>query len=887
MPGPPRRSRRQQDSDLDREMRGYIEALTQEKIRAGASPEAARRAAMAEVVGVEHVKEAVRDARAGVWIERLVQDVRYGVRSLRHAPAFTWAVIAVLALGIGANATMFGVIDRLLLRPPAQVRDPARVVSVQFVRTVEGRENRQDYLSFPIYLEAKSATDAFGDVAAYTPSNVSMGTGPDARPLQGMRVSANFFSLLGVRPAAGRFFVAAEDQPSPPNVVVISHGLWQREFAGAASVVGQTMPIGDAPFTIVGVAPEGFTGLARTAVDVWVPLTTGVAAQEYARWTAGRDAFWLLAVGRLEDGVTPERAAAAATLPLREGLRRGGMSEARIAERQPRIGLVSVLPREALAGDPDAKVAMLLGLVSVLVFGIACANVSSLQLARALRRRREMALRATLGATRRRLLAQLAAETMVLALAGGVAALLVARLGATLVRDVLFTSFDWSVSVTDGRLLGFTLLASVVAGLVIGVLPLRHALVADLTPALKDGARAGHGGRTRTRAVLLVVQTALSVMLLVGTGLFVRSLAQVRRLPVGMETERVLLADVRTTGMPYTTAQRLALYDALERSARRLPGVEQAALATSLPFYMSWAERVRLPGRDSVPTVRDGGPYFTGVSDGFFTTMGMRLLEGRGVEAGDRAGTARVAVVNESMARLYWPGTSAIGQCLLIGDDAASCTQVVGVVANARRQNLIEDPSLQFFLPIEQAPAWVDTRVLVLRPSAGARAAVQSLRDALQRADAGLPYVRLRPLDDLIAPETRSWRLGATMFAAFGVLALVLAAVGLYGLLTYDVGQRRHEIGVRVALGASAGEITRHIFADGLRLVAAGAVVGIALTLAAGRFVEPLLFETSARDPRIIAGVVALLFAVALLAMLPPTRRAVRVDPVGVLRGEG
>lgn len=877
-------SRERQDQDLDRELRGYVEALAEEKVRSGMPPDAARRAALAEVGGVEHVKEAVRDARPGAWLEQLARDLRYGIRSLRHAPAFTIAVIAVLALGIGANATMFGVIDRLLLRAPAHVADPARVVSVEFVRTIEGRPNRQAYLSFPIYLEAKSAASAFREVAAYTPSNVSMGTGPNARPLRGMRVSANFFSLLGVRPAAGRFFIAAEDQPSPPNVVVISHALWQREFAGAPTVVGATMPIGDTPFTIVGVAPDGFAGLARTAVDVWVPITTGVSAQEYAGWTTGRNAYWLLAAARLRDGVPPERAAAMATLPLREGMRRDGVTEARIAEREPRIGLVSVLPREAMAGDADATVALLLGAVSVLVFGIACANVASLQLARALRRRREMALRATLGATRRRLLSQLVVETMVLALAGGAAALFVAAIGARLVRDVLFTAFDWSVSVTDGRLLGFTLAASVLAGLVIGVLPLRHASVDDLTPALKEGAREGGGRRTRTRAALLVVQTALSVVLLVGTGLFLRSLQRVHRLPLGMEPNRVLAADLRTTGMQYTPAQRLALYEGLERSARSLAGVEHAALATSLPFSSSWAERVRLPGRDSVPTVRDGGPYFIGVTHGYFAAMGMRILEGRGIEAGDRAGTARVVVVNESMARLYWPGASAIGQCLLIGADSMPCTQVVGVVANARRQSLIEDTSLQFFLPIEQAPAWVDTRVLVMRPRAAASAAAEPLRVQLQRSDAGLPYVRVRALDELIAPETRSWRLGATMFAAFGALALVLAAVGLYGMLTYDVGQRRREIGVRVALGAGAGQITRAVFGDGLRLVALGAGTGIALALAAAPSVQPLLFQTSARDPLIMGGVVALLLVVALLAMIPPVRRAVRVDPVGVLR---
>jgi predicted permease len=317
-----------------------------------------------------------------------------------------------------------------------------------------------------------------------------------------------------------------------------------------------------------------------------------------------------------------------------------------------------------------------------------------------------------------------------------------------------------------------------------------------------------------------------------------------------------------------------------------VPGIESAALATSVPFSFSWGTQVSIPGRDSVPTVKDGGPYFIGVTSAYLKTMGMRLLRGRGIEESDLANTHRVVVVNESIARLWWPGGDAIGRCMKIGGDTMPCTEVVGIVTNPRRQSLIEDVSLQFFLPIEQTPAWVDSRVIVIRPSGSADAAAEPLRRQLQVAEPGLPYLRLQPLAELVNPETRSWRLGSTMFAAFGALALVLAAVGLYSMLAYDVGQRSHELGVRVALGARAPDVTRTVMDGGVRLVAVGITTGIVLTLAGGRFVQPLLFQTSAREPLVLASAAVALAAVALLAMLVPTWRATRVDPIVALRAD-
>jgi predicted permease len=889
------RTARSLQRDVDDEIRFHIESRAAELVAAGAAPPEARAQAVAEYgdlkasrAELERVdRERLARQRWTAVLDAIRNDVAFGVRTLRKQPGYTAAVIVVLALGIGANATMFGVIDRLLLRAPAQVGAPEQVMTINFVRTIERDSSVQEYLSYPIYLDARAAQEVFASVAAYTPSGLAVGLGADAQSLRGMKVSASFFSTLQVRPAAGRFFLPEEDgNPTAPNVAVISYGYWQASFSGDRGVVGRTMRLGEHQFTIVGVAPKGFRGVGQSPVDVWIPITEGVTSTEYAGWRTSREAYWLLVVARLRPGVSRERATAVATGILRAGERRDGTSERRMAERQPRIGLQSILPREALARDPDAKVAVLLGAVSLLVLIIACANVTNLQLARAFRRRREVAVRIALGVSRRRLIGQLVIESLLLSLGGGAVALFVARFGGVLVRRVLFTSFDWNGAVADPRLLAYTAAAALAAGVLSGILPALHASALDLSASLKEGAREGRVHRTRTRAVLLVVQTTLSVLLLVGTGLFTRSLARVRALPLGMEPDRVLLGSVRTTGMSYTTAERLAMYQRLLQRTASVPGIESAALATSAPFNSSWATSVSIPGRDSVPTVKDGGPYFIGVTSGYLKTMGMRLLRGRGIEESDLLNAHRVVVVNEAIARLWWPGADAIGQCMKIGADTMPCTEVVGVVANPRRQSLLEDASLQFFLPIDQAPSWVDTRLLVIRPRGDAAATSEALRRQLQVAEPGLPHLRLQPLADLVNPETRSWRLGSTMFAAFGALALVLAAVGLYSMLAYDVGQRIHELGVRVALGARAPDVTRTVMDGGVRLVAVGIAIGIALTLAGGHFVQPLLFQTSAREPVVLAGAVAALAVVAVMAMLWPTWRATRVDPIIALRAD-
>ncbi|MDF2772842.1 MAG: permease [Geminicoccaceae bacterium] len=880
--------------DVDDEIRFHIETRVAELVAGGTSPELARDIAAREFGDVTEARAELarvdrrrltRERRASWW-ETLGQDIAYSTRSLRTQPGFAAVVVAVLALGIGANVTMFGVIDRLLLRPPAHVTDPARLVSVAMGQTRDGEESLQRVLSYPVYQDLRFARQAFQHVAVYSPASMTIGRGREARELSGMRVSANYFAALGVRPTAGRFFLPEEDgDPIAPAVAVLGHGFWQRHFQGARTAIGGTLAVGNVTYTIVGVAPDGFIGVGNSPVDVWVPLTADLTPIQHQGWLSSRQAYWLRIVGRVRDGMSIEQASTIATAALRAGALRDGVPQAHIAATAPTARLVSVLPREARAHTADAKVAVLLGAVSILVLLIACANVANLQLARAVARQREVAVRIALGIERARLVRQLVLETVVLGLAAGAAASVVAIWGSGIVRRVI-TSDPTMHTPLDARSVVYTVLAAVAAGIVSGIIPAVQGSRPEVADALRAGTRAGGPARSRTRGALLIVQAALSVVFLIGTTLFVRSLQQVRSLPLGMDLRRALYVSARTTGLDYDAATRDALYRRLMDAARAAPGVEGAALGVGLPFATTWAEEVTVPGRDSMPLTRSGGPYFNAVTGDFFRTMGMRILRGRGLTAADRGGAAPVVVVNETLANLWWPNEEAIGHCMKVGGDTMPCAQIVGVAENARRQSLIEDPSVQFFIPLEQAPVWADSRVLFVRTTGDAAKASESLRRALQARVPDAPYLEVSTMETLVNPQTRSWRLGATMFGLFGALAVVVAALGLYSVLAYDVSRRTRELGIRVALGARRVDVVRMVVVRALKVVAFGLAAGSAIAIAAGPALTPLLYRTSAREPMAFAFAAAVLLVVAGLAAVLPARRAVRVDPMVALRSD-
>lgn len=686
------------------------------------------------------------------------------------------------------------------------------------------------------------------------------------------------FPLLGVEPHRGRFYTADEDRPDDAvNVAVIDHGFWRSEYGGAADVLGRSVTIADVDYTIIGVAPPRFTGPELKPVSVWLPLSTG--HRPIRDWTTGWNARWLHVIARLRPGVSREAAATDATMAYRtvaEG--HNHPSSASAAE-----GTISLLPlRYGLAGEEPAETSVarwLLG-VAVVVLLIAAANVANLLLARMLRRRREVAVRLALGISHGRLVRLLLSESLLLAAAALAGALVLAYWGGQVVRVALLPDVQWGPPL-GGRSLLFAAGATLLTGLLIGVAPALRSRRHDLTRGLRTGAAETGGRRAGARAALTVVQAAFSLVLLVGAGLFVRSLWIVSRLDLGIDTHRVIAV---STTLDRETSQDVYLRQALTR-LRTHPGVEGAALALGTPLRGGFGVPVRVPGRDSIPTLPGGGPYITAGTAGYFATVGTDIVRGRGFEEGEGGSTEAVVVVNETMAGTLWPGEDALTKCLIIGGDDAPCARVVGIAENAHHSGIREELVMQYYIPYGQEQG-ICCAQIVVRPRGDVMDFIRELRQVLHALHPGVRYVNMTPLQTVLDPEIRPWRLGATMFMIFGALALLIAAVGLYSVMAYGVTQRRAEIGVRMALGARTAGIVGMILRQGVTLVLIGVAIGAALVLASGHLIEPLLFETDGRDVLVIGAAAAVLALAAVLASIVPAMRAGRTDPLSALRVE-
>ena len=815
-------------------------------------------------------------------------DLRYTLRSLARSPGFVVAAVACLAIGIGANATMFGIVDSLLFRAPPHVVDAEEVRRLYLRRTFPGLGERVNAgHAWPDYEMLLRDTVSYARVAASTGGEVVIGRGAEGRSAQGLYVTPSYFPLLGVRPALGRFFAEAENAPPSGSLVaVISYGSWQREFGGEASVLGKTIVADARTYTIIGVAPEDFTGAGLTPLEIWLPVRTRSGDFWSPEAYASRNYVWIQILARLKPGVVPERAAAVATTTYRQET-----ADRENNDPNARMILGPIQSERGPRGSETASVATWLAGVAGIVLLIACANVANLLLARALRRRRELAVRVALGAGRARLLAQLLTEGLVLALLGAAAGVLLAVWGGSLVRAVLLTDFASVGSPFDPRVLAFTTAAALLTGLLCGVVPALQMSKPDLTSDLKAGAREGTFHRGKLRATLLVTQVALSVVLLFGAGLFVRSLRNVRAIDLGFDADRLLMASVDLPREGYPRERLDALYKEMMTRVVALPGIDGAAVAVTSPFHSTIGMGLSVPGRDSLPDRRTGGPYMNAVTPGFFRTMGITLQRGRTFTEADGPTSARVAVVNEEMARFVWPGEEAVGKCFAVGHfvdlDSMPCIEVVGIVENQVNDDLqAVEPTAFYYLPLDQSTDDFPMRSLFVRTSREPSAMVGTVRRAMQGVAADLPYVEVQSMQEMIDPQIRPWRLGATLFGVFGLVALVIAALGLYGVLAYTVAQRSHEMGVRVALGAQRGDVMRLVVGQGTRLALIGVVIGAAVALAAGRAVASRLYGVSASDPATLAGVAVGLVAVAAIASWLPARRATRVDPVVALRTE-
>ena len=882
--------------DVDDEFAFHLDMRIRELIADGWNPEAARAEAMRLFGDMEDARTYCRQLseRRGRHVMRaqlfegMRQDIGFALRTLRRAPGFTFAAIITLALGVGANLTMFGIVDRLLLRPPAGVTSPELVRRLYFTQRSDGDENTDPSLSYPAFLAIGDRMRPTAIVGAYTTLEMILGEAGEGRRVPVTLATASLFPALGVRPAAGRFFTPEEDAPPVgAAVAVIGYALWKDAFGGEASAVGRSVTLAGKRYQIVGVAPEGFTGVEPQRMDVWLPVSTlgGEIVNQYVPgpWHQARNIGWIRGIVRVKSEAVIQQATDLATAGYRSSLE-ARWSAARVDSMHPRATLEPLLLERGPDQTPSARIALWLAAMSLLVVLIASANVANLLLARALGRRREIAVRMAIGAGRARLIAQLLTEGMLIALLGGIAALLVAHTGGQFVRDILLPDVDWSGALFERRTLAAAGALVIGTGLLIGIVPALQASDMSLVGSLKTGGREGGGRRSFTRGALVATQAALSLVLLVGAGLFLRSLHNVQSVPLGFVADRVLTVGLDMTGAGYSNEETMALYDQLHERVAQLPGVQHASLAFTEPFVTTITYKISVPGRDSIVLPPSGPPSVNAVTPDFFATMGTRVIAGRQFVAEDRRGAPLVGIVNETMARVLWPGGSAVGQRVCITEiDTKPCFDVIGVAQDARWNSLQEDAAMQMYFPLAQNPSDIPLRVLHFRATGDQASIIRAVRNEVRQIAPRVLFADVKILADNFEPQMRPWRVGARVFTMFGALALLLAGLGLYGVIGYDVAQRTREMAVRMALGAQVGDVLRLIVGQGVRLAGIGIVIGLVIALLAASSVAPLLFDTSPRDP-VVLGVVALtLFAVAVMASVIPAWRATRVAPGAAL----
>lgn len=801
------------------------------------------------------------------------------VRGLTRRPLLLIAVVLCLSLGIGANATMLRALDQLFFRPPALVPRPEELKRLSFFVVVpEAGQFTSSSTGYPELCDLRSVSKTVFQLAAYAPRDVLIGAGDRARKARATLASRGFFELLAVRPILGRVFSPAENRETTGNpVALVSEGFWKDYYGGRSDVLGQPLKVGQGVYTIIGVLPSRFTGVELEPVDVWLPLHA-IQSSMGPHWDQGRGSAFLRVIGRLHPGADAGKAEQELTR-----LYNSGYSQAGEPRPESHIELGPIQAAWGTSNRTIVQVSLWLSAVSLAVLLIACVNVAHLLIVRSLQARRERAIRMALGAARSQLVGLTFLESLLLAVLGGLGALLIMICGSSsfaafLLPGALVGDFlDSHIAILITALILLT-------GLLCGSLPALWQSRRAPVEALKNAEGESGPGMGRARSALIAAQVTLTFLLLVGTGLFVRSLWNIDHSHLGMDPERVLAATVDLQGTDLSDKQAQELYrQALERVSR-IPGVERASLAATVPLVDSMSIPLTVPGRQDLPHLSTGGPYVNAVSEGFFATLGTAVRRGRAFTTRDRSGAAPVAIVNETFARFVWPGGDAIGQCLLIGETKAPCSRIVGVVQDARRSRIDESATLQVYVPLEQAPAMLSPQALLVRVHGDPARWVVTIRKEIEGIAPGLPWIDVEMLGDSLKLQVQPWKLGATMFSIFGGLALFLAAIGIYASISFDLLQRQHEMGVRLALGASWGYLLRHGMRATAVVVATGAAAGLICVFLFGAFIQPLLLGIRAMDFPVLLGATAVVAGTAAIASYLPARRLLRIDPVTALR---
>jgi putative ABC transport system permease protein len=866
--------RQERESRLTDEMRFHVDMQAEALVRGGAEPSEARRRALVAFGGRERWRDAARDEYRAQFFDRLGQDVRYGVRSLLHARVYTAAAIATLALGIGATTAIFSVVDAVLLRP-LPYADPNGLVMLweHHMSDVGDAHNVTGPANF---LDWREEARSFSAMAAFVGTRVTVAAaGGDPVSEQSRYANAALLPMLGVKPFIGRFYTEAEDTPGAPRVGVLDYGFWQRRFGGRRDIVGATARINGNDVTIVGVLPKNFAFFEPAAV--WLPMRFSNAD----RTAGGR---YLRVLARLKPGVSWQQAD-----------REMKMIARRRAVDLPQLdanwtALASPL-RGDLVGNSRTALMVLFGAVGFLLL-IACANVANLMLARAGDRRREMAVRVALGAAPRRIVAQMLTESLMLAVSGAALGVLGAWAGTRVLGRMAPPALD-TAAVSgigiDGRVLVFVICVAVATGIAFGLAPALQSARRDPKDALSEGGRGGSGGTRRAgrlRAALVVVEIALAVVLLAGAGLMVRSLTDLRRVPLGFNAEHVLTAGVVLHGAAYnndTTA--VGFFEQAEQRLASLPGVRAVGAISWLPLSgLRAASSFTVVGQPVPPLGQEPVGDFRAITPGYFAAMGIPIEDGRGLESTDRRGGAEVAVISHTLARTFWPNGSPVGHELKYEWGGWHTARIVGVAGDVQRDGPRTEPYREIYLPLEQFP--YSGMTFVVRTSGDPVAVAAPLRAALRDIDPGQAVADVKPMTDFVRASVGDTRLDTVLFAAFGVIGLVLAMIGIYGLGAYTVQQRRHEFGIRMALGAQRGSVLSMAIRRGLVLAGVGLAVGVVGALSLTHLMGTLLFGVKPNDPVTFVWVAVALAAVAALSAWVPAWRATRLDPVAALRSD-
>ena len=876
------------ERDLAEELESTLHMHIDDNLRSGMSPEEARYAALRSFGGVEQTKEECRDVRGLAFLETFLQDLRYGIRLLLKSPGFTAVAVLSLALGIGANTAIFSIINAVLLRP-LPFEDPDRLVLIWHKwKMIDLSWGAVSAPSFIIYRDQASSFERVAVVKNWSANLTGQG---ESERITGFLVSSSFFPTLGVQPALGRTFLQEEDQPGANQVVVLNDNIWKRRFGSDPNLIGKKIMLDGSSYSVIGIMPQSFDFPREN--EMWAPIA--FTPEELSDSNHSYENF--MTIARLREDVS-----------LQEAQAEMNTIAGRVQQQYPRaypkesewgIGVSSV--RELLIGNVRPTLLLLFGAVG-LVLLIGCANVANLLLARATARQKEIAVRLALGANRWRLMRQLLSESMILGLLSGALGLLIAFwvvgvIPKAIPSDVAWFLPNWNEVSIDNRVLGFTLGISLLTALIFGLVPGIQASRLDINESLKEGGRRGTSSvsSNRIRGILVISEVALALVLMTVAGLLIRSFSSLQALDPGLRTQNVLTMQLSLTKNKYANnRQTSSFYDRVLQQMASVPGVESAGIVSWLPLIFGDSMgSFFIEGRPQEPGENNPHGSIRIASPGYFRAMGITLKIGRDFLERDTADATPVIIIDEMVAQSYWPNEDSIGKRVAVSREGGRSNRlwrhVIGVVGHVRHQGLDVESKMQMYIPSLQFQVpRIDQRTmyLVVRTTSDPMSMFPAVRSAIHAVDADQPVTKVATMEQVLSGSLSQRRLPMLVIAALAVLALVLTIVGIYGIVSYSVGQRNHEIGIRMALGASRGNVTALIVKQGLQLALIGVGIGLVAAFSLTRFIASLLYGVSATDLATFASVPLLLVGITALASYLPARRAARVDPMLALRTE-